>query len=195
MTFPRHSELAGLELARRLTQFRNEIKKAGDAPSRDALERLLERATELGLPDGEIGEELAELRAGLDALALKERLARGEIPLSSAPEPMAAGDVCYFVCPVRFGRRRADQFGHLSLSIGRLKFSGALEVSVAWSEIARVTRDGRQILVMLQDSTRLLRFCCVTYGEAARGHAVAEYLSRLARGQGVEFGSPYFLST
>jgi hypothetical protein len=195
MTLPRHFELAGLELARRLTQFRNEIKKAGATPPREVLARLLDRAVELGLPETEIGEELAELRAGLDALDLQERLARGEIPLSTAPEPMSAGDLCYFVCPVRFGRRRADQFGRLSLSLGRLKFIGALEVSVAWSEIASVQRDGRQILVTLQDSTRLLRFCCVTYAEAARGLVVAEYLSHAAKQSLAGFGSPHYVST
>jgi hypothetical protein len=187
MTLPRQSELAGRELVRRLAQFRHELNAIGDSPSRETLERLVQRVAELGLEEQEVREELQQLHACLDAVDLKARLAKGELPSADAPDPMAPGDTCHFVSPVRFGRRRADQFGHLVLSSGWLKFRGALDMSVAWSEIVQVTRAGREILVRLHDSKRVLRFSCHSYAEAARGGVLAEYFAHAAH---VEAAAP-----
>ena len=181
MTLPRHSQRAGQELVRRLAQFRHELNAVGDTPTRAALDRLLARATELGLRDDEIGEELAQIRASIEAIDLQARLARGELPAAEPPDPIAPGDVCHFVCAVRFGRRRSDQFGHLVLTAGWMKFRGALDVSVAWSEVAAVRRDGREIVIALQDSRRVLRFSCHSYAEAARGGVIAQHLANAAR--------------
>ncbi len=183
MTLPRASERGGQELARRLAQFRHELNAVGDAPTRAALDRLLHRATELGLGEEHVGEELAQIRASAEALDLQARLARGDLPAADAPDPLAPGDVCHFVSAVRFGRRRSDQVGHLVLTAGWLKFRGALDVSVAWSEVARVGRDGRDIVVGLQDSRRVLRFSCHSVAEAARGGVIAEHLAGAARAQ------------
>lgn len=181
MTLPRLSERAGRELVRRLGQFRHELNAVGDSPSRATLERLVARVAELGLREEEVTEELAQLRACIEALELKERLTRGELPSADPPDLLPAGDACHFVCPVRFGRRRADQFGHLVLSSGWLRFLGALDVSVTWTEIASVRRDGREILVNLRESRRVLRFSCHSYAEAAQGGVIAEHLADVAR--------------
>jgi hypothetical protein len=177
MTLPRESERAGQELVRRLAQFRHELHAIGDAPTHAALDALVLRAKELGLRDEEVAQELAQLRACADAVDLKTQLSRGEMPIAESPEPLSAGDVCYFVSAVRFGRRRSDQFGHLVLTKGWLKFRGALDISVAWTEIANVRRDGREIVIGLQDSNRVLRFSCQSVTEAARGGVIAEHLS------------------
>jgi hypothetical protein len=177
MTLPRESERAGHELVRRLAQFRHELHAIGDAPSHAALDRLVLRAKELGLRDEEVAEDLAQVRACADAIALKAQLARGEMPAADPLDPLPPGDACYFVCPVRFGRRRSDQFGHLVLTSGRLHFRGALDLSVAWSEVAQVRRDGRDIVLSLQDSRRVLRFSCQSLREAVRGGVLAEHLA------------------
>jgi hypothetical protein len=109
------------------------------------------------------------------------RLQNGELPTVKPPDPIAPGDTCHYVVPVRFGRRRSDQYGHLVLTGGWLKFRGTLDVSVSWSEIARVERARREIVVSLEDSRRLLRFSCHSEGEAARGVLLARHLSRSAR--------------
>jgi hypothetical protein len=181
MTLPRPSERAGRELTRRLAQFRHELTAAGDAPSRATLERLIERVAELGLHEDEVAEDLAPLRACIEAVDLEARLARGEQPVVEASDALAPGDSCHFLCAVRFGRRRADQFGHLVLSSGWLKFRGALDVSVAWSEIASVRRDRRELMIALQDSTRVLRFSCHSHSEAARAGVIARHLAHAAR--------------
>jgi hypothetical protein len=181
MTLPRNAERAGQDRVRRLAQFRHELNAIGDAPTPAALQRLLARPAELGLRHEEVEEELGQVRAAIEALELQARIARGDMPGADPPDPLAPGDVCHFVAAVRFGRRRSDQFGHLVLTAGWMKFRGALDVSVAWSEVASVRRDGPEIVIRLQDSRRVLRFSCGSYAEAARGGVIADHLARAAR--------------
>ena len=126
-----------------------------------------------------------DLSVGTDLDSLERefanRLERGDLPAVKPPDPLAPGDTCHYVSPVRFGRRRADQYGHLVLTGGWLKFRGTLDVSVSWSEVARVERMSREIVVSLEDSRRLLRFSCHSEAEAARGVLLAKHLARSAR--------------
>ena len=117
----------------------------------------------------------------LETTELVSRLRRGELPTATAPDPLAPGDECHYVTPVRFGRRRADQYGHLILTSGWLKFRGTLDLSVTWSEVADVHRISRDVVVSLQDSRRLLRFSCHSDSEAARGAVLAQHLTQNAR--------------
>jgi hypothetical protein len=64
----------------------------------------------------------------------------------------------------------------VELTSSWLKFHGALDMSVVWSEVSSVERDGRDIIVSLLDSRRVLRFCCHSSEEAARGASVAKHL-------------------
>lgn len=112
---------------------------------------------------------------------LVSHLRRGELPTVKAPDPLAPGDECHFVTPVRFGRRRADQYGHMVLTTGWLKFRGTVDVSVAWSEVAEVQRARREMVVSLRDSRRLLRFSCHSEAEAARGVLLAQHLTQSAQ--------------
>ena len=189
MTLPSRSERAGAELARRLGQFRHEVNKIGDQPTRVGLESLVALARDLELRDDEIRDELAQIRASLDALDLASTIAREALPVVTSTEPLAPGDVCHFVTPVRFGRRRSDQFGHLSLTSGWLKFRGALDISMAWTEILNVQRAGCDILVSLHDSKRVLRFSCNAIGEAARAGVLAQHLIAMARPSATESAS------
>jgi hypothetical protein len=112
---------------------------------------------------------------------LVDRLRRGELPKVKAPEPLAPGDECHFAAPVRFGRRRADHYGHMVVTSGWLKFRGTVDVSVAWSEVADVQRTRREVVVSLRDSRRLLRFSCHSEAEAARGALIAQHLTQSAQ--------------
>lgn len=181
MTLPTQSERAGQELVRRLAQFRHELNAIGDTPTRAMLERMILRASELGLRADEVGDELQQLRACVEALDMQSRLERGDLPVADSLDPLPPGDTCHFICPVRFGRRRSDQFGHLLLTSGWLKFRGALDVSVSWAEVASLRRDGRDLVVSLHDSRRMFRFSCHSFGEAATGGVIAEHLAQAAR--------------
>ena len=108
-------------------------------------------------------------------------LRQGVLPKVTASDPLAPGDECHFVAPVRFGRRRADQYGHLVLTSGWLKFRGTVDVSAAWSEVAEVQRTQREVVVSLRDSRRLLRFSCHSEAEAARGALIAHHLTQSAQ--------------
>jgi hypothetical protein len=180
MTLPSQPERAGAELARRLGQFRHEVNKIGDHPTRADLESLLALARDLAIRDDEISDELAQIRASLEAVDLACRLTHDPLPVVTSVEPLAPGDVCHFVSPVRFGRRRSDQFGHLALTSGWLKFRGTLDISVAWTEVVGVQRAGRDIIVSLHDSKRVLRFSCNAISEAARAGVLAQHLMAIS---------------
>jgi len=192
MTLPTRSERDGTELSRRLGQFRHELNRVGDRPTRADLESLLTRARELELRDEEITEELTQIRASLDAVDLAAQIAREALPVVASSEPLAPGDRCHFVTPVRFGRRRSDQFGHLSLTSGWLKFRGAHDISVAWTEVTDVRRAGREIIVTLHESKRVLRFSWQTVSEAARAGVLAQHLASISGSRHVEpSAAPY----
>jgi hypothetical protein len=136
-----------------------------------------------------------DVGAELEAAELATRLKHGDVPTAEAPPNLVApGDQCHFVAPVRFGRRRSDNYGHLVLTGGWLKFRGTLDVSVGWGEVAEVQRTGRDIVVSLEDSRRLLRFSCYSVAEAARGGVIAQHLARSARPNTVETHAQYHAS-
>jgi hypothetical protein len=164
------------DAAARLGTFRHELRKAGRQPDRATLQRLIDRARELGLRDEDIRAELHEIRVGLEAIDFSEQLAMEGLPVVPTVDRLPPGEQCHFATPVRFGRRRADQIGHVELTSSWLKFHGALDLSVVWSEVASVDREGRDIIVSLLDSRRVLRFCCHSAEEAARGAAVGRHL-------------------
>ena len=122
-----------------------------------------------------------ETAIALESSELANRLLSGDLPVVKTLDPLAPGDQCHFVTPVRFGRRRSDQYGHVLLTSGWLKFRGTLDLSVTWSEIAQVQRATREIVISLQDSRRLLRFSCHSESEAARGVVIAQHLAQNAR--------------
>ena len=178
LMLPSSSERAGAELTRRLGQFRHELNALGDRPSRPALEALLARARHLELRDDEIETELAQIRASIEALDLARQIGGADLPIVTTQEQLAPGDRCHFAAPVRFGRRRTDHFGHLMLTSGWLKFRGGFDVSVTWSEVSGVSRAGREVIVQLHDSKRMLRFGCHSASEAAQAGVLAMHLAR-----------------
>jgi len=122
-----------------------------------------------------------EAAIALESSELANSIRRGDLPVVTTPDSLAPGDQCHFVTPVRFGRRRSDQYGHVLLTSGWLKFRGTLDLSVTWSEIADVQRLAREMVISLQDSRRLLRFSCHSEAEAARGVVIAQHLAQSAR--------------
>lgn len=97
------------------------------------------------------------------------------------PETPGSPADCHFAAPVRFGRRKTDQVGHLLLTTAGLLFRGTIEMSLAWTEVSHVERNGRQLRVSRAGTQRLLCFCCQTDDEAARAAIVANHLAALAQ--------------
>ena len=115
MTSAPTREPANLDLPRRLAAFRHELLVASSQPSRANLEQLTTLLRELNLQEEDIEDELEEMRACTEALDLADDITRHILPLVAAHATLPAGDVCHCATPVRFGRRRTDQFGHLEL--------------------------------------------------------------------------------
>lgn len=161
----------------RLGIFRHEARAVGSQATRADLQRLVERARELDLREEDVLEELDEIRMCLEAIDFAERIGRDGLPVLTPLNRLPPDDRCHFFTPVRFGRRRGDQIGHLELTSGWVKFHGALDLSVVWTEVANVERVGRDIIVSLVDSHRVLRFSCHALEEAARGAVVARHLA------------------
>lgn len=179
------------DLASRLDSFHRELRAVGNQPSRPDLERLLTLARSLNLRDDEIGDELAEIRAGVETFDFADRIARDGLPTVESLERLPPQERSHFVTPVRFGRRRTDQCGHLELTSGRLRFHGALDVSVAWSEVASVERAGHEVVVSLTNSQKVVRFSCHAISEAVRGALVARHLADAGTARDGESDSAY----
>ena len=115
-----------------------------------------------------------------DTSDIHERIRAGILPVIEHVEALAAGDVCHYFSPVRFGRRRADQFGHLLLTTGWVRFRGAMDVSIAWSEVTHIDRLDHEIVVSLNRSRRQFRFWCNSIGEAEEGVLIGDRLRMAA---------------
>ena len=104
----------------------------------------------------------------------------GPMPVRTAHAP-GEDDREHLALPVRFGRRRTDQVGHLRFGDGWLHFRGTVDLSVSWSEVARVDHSGPDLVVSLQGTQRTLRFCCQSDEDAQRACITAAHLTALAQ--------------
>ena len=87
------------------------------------------------------------------------------------------------MAPVRFGRRKTDQVGHLVLADDGLTFHGSVDLTVTWPEISRVEHHDQHIVVSLQGTRKTLQFSCQTDDDAMRGAVVADHLAALAHSE------------
>jgi hypothetical protein len=104
----------------------------------------------------------------------------GPTCLQTPPTALQGRDECHFSTPVRFGRRKTDQVGHLVLTTLSLTFHGTVDVTMSWTGVARADAADRDIVIALQGTRRILRFCCHGHDEATRGAAIANHLAGLA---------------
>ena len=191
MTSAATLDATNLALPRRLATFRLDLLAVARCPTRAALEQITSLMRNLDLHDYDVVPELEELRACAAALDLADDIEHDNLPVAATGHTLPAGDVCHFATPVHFGRRRTDQFGHLELTNDWLTFRAALDLSVSWSEVSDVQRSGREVIVTLADSTRLLRFWCPCLDDAARAAVLAAHFSGAARGRGAAADSAY----
>jgi hypothetical protein len=95
-------------------------------------------------------------------------------------------DRCHLATPVRFGRRKTDQVGHLQLTTGWLRFRGTVDLSIPWPEVSRVDHAGRDVVVVLHGTRRTVLFCCLTDQDAFRAAVTAGHLAALAAADPVQ---------
>ncbi len=92
--------------------------------------------------------------------------------LTPAPSPTDR-EIAHFSAPVRSGRRRHDQIGHVEMTNVRLRFHGAIDINVAWDEVAGIERVERDLVVSVAGRRQQLRFCFYTTEEADQGALIA----------------------
>ena len=83
--------------------------------------------------------------------------------------------------PVRFGRRKTDQVGHLLLTSQWLQFHGTVDISISWGEVAAIEHPGADLVVLLTGTNRTVRFCCQSDEDAQRAGVTARHLTALAQ--------------
>jgi hypothetical protein len=93
----------------------------------------------------------------------------------------AADDRSHLTLPVRFGRRRTDQVGHLVFATAWLQFRGTVDMSVPWSEVSRVEHEDAALVVSLHGTQRTLRFSCQSHEDAVRCTVMATHFTALAQ--------------
>ena len=101
-------------------------------------------------------------------------------PLQTAAVPGDDGR-SHLTLPVRFGRRRTDQVGHLAFTSAWLQFRGTVDMSIPWCEVLRVEHRDADLVVSLHGTQRTLRFSCQSDQDADRGSVMATHLTALAQ--------------
>jgi hypothetical protein len=182
---------SGSSVTSSLTKFREALQALGNEPTPEDLERLITFVRSLE-PGDRAPAGVAKAASTLDRFTPAHPLNDTLSPAPpQTPDPFSPGDQCYFAAPVRLGRRRSDGYGHLVLTDGQLKFRGTFDLSVAWADVAAVHHAGREIVVALETSRRLLRFSCHSPAESERGGSLAEDLARRARPHSVDVQTAY----
>lgn len=92
----------------------------------------------------------------------------------------AAEDQSQLTIPVRFGRRKTDQVGHLLFTARALLFHGTVDLRIVWSEVSRVEHVGPDLVVAFHASQRTMRFVCQSEEDALRASVVGAHLAALA---------------
>jgi len=167
-------------MERRLGEFRAEIDAAGAAGDRARLQSLLVRPAQLGVPEDDVAVELEHVEGFLEALTLRERLARGEPPEVIATAHRAiAGEACYFIAPASLPDGLLDPGGKLFLTDKRALYLGSSSRAAAWFSVTEVHDDGRDIILMVRP-VDLMRFRCISYVDTLRAVELARHLSARA---------------
>ena len=85
----------------------------------------------------------------------------------------------YVAAPVRCGRRRHDEVGHLELTNLRLRIHAAIDVNIAWNDVAGIEHADRDMVVSIRDRRQKYRFCFHTCEEATQVTLLARSLLSL----------------
>jgi hypothetical protein len=100
---------------------------------------------------------------------------------TSGETPALPGDeLSHLAIPVRFGRRKTDQVGHLIFAGRSLLFHGTVDMRISWSEVSRIDHTGRDLVVAFHGTQRTMRFCCQSDEEAMQAGVLGAHLAAIA---------------
>jgi hypothetical protein len=93
---------------------------------------------------------------------------------------LSGDDSSHLTIPVRFGRRKTDQVGHLVFAGTSLRFHGTVDMRIAWSEVSRIDHAAQDLVVSFHGTQRTMRFCCQSEEEALQASVLGAHLAALA---------------
>lgn len=176
------------EAQRRAREFRDAVKQAigpnGNGNDRAALEALLRMPAELGLPEEEVELELEALQGALDALTLRDTLARDGLPIVAHQHKALGDDRCHFVASVFLASDASDRTGRLFLTDRRVLFLVSPIMSYSWGSVASVTAEGRDLIIDTNYGAQHLRFRCNSFSDARCGEVIARAIKSQPRAAG-----------
>jgi hypothetical protein len=174
------------EVQKRAKGFREEVRRAlenggAGAPghSRDALEALLRKPAELGVPEEEVELEVEAIQGALDALSLRESIAqaRGELPVVEHQHKALGDDRCHFLASVFLASdASSDRTGRLFLTNRRLLFLATPMLSLTWGGIASVDAEARDLVIASTARGVVYRFRCNSFSDARCAVVIARAL-------------------
>ena len=147
---------------------------AAETPANDAIDALA-RALVSGTATDEL-ERQQEMVEGLRDLATVA--ATPALPVLTTQHRAIGNDQCHFIAPVSLGVEGGGA-GKIFLTSARIVFVGGRLRSWPWHRLRRVTRAGRNLIIVIAGEADDLVLQCNTYGEAL---IAAHIIRRLAPG-------------
>jgi hypothetical protein len=174
---PSRHLLARRELDRRLQLFRQECQDATEGNDRQRIERLLALRQESGLTDDETAVERETIETSLALYALEDQIATSGLPVVPGYDDTLKGAPGHFAALAYFEKRGPDETAMLLLSSREAVFNGNLgQTRVPWAKVARVTSDGRDILIQRADRQTPYCFRMGSLRDAKAGAYIAAIL-------------------
>ena len=159
----------------RLEAFHQEVAAACDAADGAAVDRLLARRADVGLSEDEAAIEIEMLEGLREFLEFRAEAERDGLPVLDTQHRVLGADRCHFWTPA-FPPDRVEAGGKLFFTATRLVFLGGGVQATPWNAVAKIGREGCDLVVVVPSRDAIFRFRCNAFGEAMRAQYVAERL-------------------
>jgi hypothetical protein len=173
-------------MRRRASEFRTEVARGIDAAiasgDRAPLDALLRKPAELGLSDEDVELEVEALHGAIDAIGLRDAVAREGLPVVEHQHKALGEDRCHFVASVFLASDGSDRTGRLFLTDRRVLFLSTPVMSLSWGSIASIEAEQRDLVIVPTSRGVAHRFRCNSFSDARCGEVIARTIKQQASG-------------
>jgi hypothetical protein len=152
----------------------DELSASPDPDAVAALEGAMPADDRNGAPDADAERRLEMIDGLRDVLRVASS---SELPVVATQHRVIGQDTCHLVAPVTLVAEAAAP-GKLFVTSARLLFAGGRVTAWPWHRVQRVTRHGRDLVVVVAGAAEPMHLQCNTYGDAL----VAAHLATRLRG-------------
>jgi len=152
---------------------------AAATPTPEAIDALARDLAASAAPPDE-AERQDEMLGGLRDLAALA--AAAALPIVATQHRVIGADTCHLIAPVSLGAD-AGAAGKLFLTSTRLVFVSGRPTAWPWHRVRKVTRTGRDLIVIAAGEQEAVLLRCNTYGEALVGHFLIQTLTKAGTGR------------